>query len=115
MKRMVYSQLTLVILLLIFLGLVKATWGVYEKNKLSRAKLTETGKEFNSLMLRKSELTIKVDSLETESGVEAAIREKFPVAKTGEKVVFLVDQTATNSSQGAKDTGFWSWFFGLFK
>ncbi|MFA6536284.1 MAG: hypothetical protein WC250_02675 [Candidatus Paceibacterota bacterium] len=114
-KRLIYSQLTLVVLILFFLLLVKATWGVYEKNKLSANKLTETEKEYNSLQLRRSELGVKVNSLETESGVEAAIREKFPVAKAGEKVVFIVDQSATNSSSEAKSSGFWSWLVGLFK
>lgn len=115
LKRLIYSHLSLIVILLVFLGLVRATWGVYEKSQLSMTRLAETEKEYNSLQMRKAELSVKVDSLETDVGIESAIREKFPVAKTGEQLVLIVDRSATNSSKDVPSSGFWNWLVDLFR
>jgi len=114
-KKFLYSWLSLVVMIVIFAFLSKAVWGVYEKEQLSLKRLSETEAQYKSLEKRRKELSEKVDLLQTPAGVEAAIRDKFPVVKDGEKLVVIVDSRTATSEQVLPEEGFWSWFMKVFR
>lgn len=67
--------------------------------------------------LQKKEKMISSDlaKLETEEGKEEVIRDKYQVAKEGEKMVTIVEDTSVNSQDEEKiKHGFWNWLKKVF-
>lgn len=70
--------------------LLQSVWSLVAKQRLTEKEETLAQGELAELLARKAELEKKIDSLETKRGVEAVLREKFPVALPGEKVINIV-------------------------
>ena len=73
--------------------------------------------EINSLKEREVSLNKDISKLKTDEGKEQIIREKYQVAKEGEKMVTIVEENnKTNSQPGAKSVrnGFWNWIKKVF-
>ncbi len=101
------------LILLFFLG--SDTWNVYTKNEEAAQANTDVADQLSQLQARQKALSTEIDALSTERGIEAQVRETYPLAKNGEEVIVL-----TNPPQAATDTqaqagsGWWQWFTGLF-
>ena len=110
--------------LLIVFGLVfvsgRALLGALGKMADSREKRIEAERELKEIEDRYNSLQKKVSYLETDKGVEEAVRTKFNVAKEGEKVFVIVDNNS--NTQGEQlvpvERGFfsnlWESFLALF-
>jgi cell division protein FtsB len=114
-RKILYSKVTLCIVVLLVLLLVHSTYGVYQKEKLSATALTETANEYNSLKDRETMLNSEISKLNTDAGLEEEIRSKFSVAKPGETVVTVLGGSGNaTSAANASSKGFWqsilSWF-----
>jgi len=72
--------------------------------------------KIDSLQGRESSLSLDISKLETEEGKEEVIREKYQVAKEGEKMVIIVDEENKGSSVTEEKTshGFWNWVKKIF-
>jgi len=72
--------------------------------------------KIDSLQGRESSLSLDISKLETEEGKEEVIREKYQVAKEGEKMVIIVDEENKDSSVTEEKTshGFWNWIKKIF-
>ncbi|MGB8816274.1 MAG: septum formation initiator family protein [Minisyncoccia bacterium] len=115
-KSVMYSKVTLFILLIIFIFLAKGAWGIYIKAQSSRNSLAETNKEYTDLETRENMLTGNIARLKTEEGIEAEIRSKYSVAKSGEVSIVIVDKDATNTTnKGGSGSGFWGSFLNWLK
>jgi len=114
-KKMIYSYLTLFLLLLVFGILAKAVWGAYEKSSISSKRLNEVSKSYLDLENRKGDLTKEIDDLKTDFGLETALRGKFPVVREGEKTIVIIDGESASAVEAVKVSGFWGWFKGLFE
>ncbi len=117
-RKFLYSPLTLILLLLILGVLLKALWGVYQKEKMSADYLAREQNELQKLTNRQKELAKSVEYMKTEKGIEAEIRSKFRVAKEGEMLAIIVDEDSSPVSKVATSStpyGFWSKFFNLFR
>lgn len=113
-KKILYSPISVIFLLLILLLLGKAILGAYQKERLSYENLSKDKSELQALLDRKKNLAQSVEYLKTEEGVEAEIRSKFRVAKEGESVAVIVDNDATSvpkqnldNNNQEKSQGFW--------
>jgi hypothetical protein len=73
--------------------------------------------KIDDLSKRADSLSSKISKLDTEEGKEEIIRDKYPVAKEGEKMVTIVNEGNNNSSPITQNTnhGFWNWIKGIFK
>jgi len=74
--------------------------------------------QMNNLKERESSLSEEISKLNTEEGKEEIIREKYQVAKEGEKMVVIVDEeNKVNSNTTGVKTGhsFWNWIKNIFK
>src|SRR3989338_8548954 len=103
-------------LLALLAAVIFFAWGVLrfagrmlettQNRKMAEAKVAE---------LEKSErkLTGQIESLKTEQGVEASIREKFGLAKEGEGLVVIVE--APESAPPPAQPGFWDFIVRWFK
>lgn len=119
-RKFLYSPLTLILLLVIFGVLLKALWGVYQKEKMSAEYLAREQNELQKLTDRQRELAKSVEYMKTEKGIEAEIRSKFRVAKEGELLAIIVDNDEKNNVKFSTTTtsnsfGFWEKLFRLFR
>lgn len=115
LKNLLYSKITLVVLIVFIVFLLNAVWGVYKKQDLAKENMTKTAATFDGLHAREKMLSSEIERLKTENGTEAEIREKYGLVKPGEEVIVVTDNdTATDSTTTSADTGFWqgilNWF-----
>jgi len=73
--------------------------------------------KIDELKKRESSLSLDISKLKTEEGQEEIIREKYQVAKEGEKMVIIVeeDHKMGDSVDNKNDHGFWNWIKEIFK
>lgn len=116
-KRVLYSKITLLILLVIIFFLGRAVYNVYQKERFSRENLAMINEKQAGLLDRKSFLDDQIERLKTDEGVEAEIRNKFSVIKPGEVSVVIVDRTSSskeNIKENIRKT-VWQSFLDLFR
>jgi cell division protein FtsB len=112
-RTVFWVGMAIALVLLFFLG--SNTWGMYAKNQEAAKAHYDEANQLSELQTRQKALSVDIDALNTERGVEAQVRETYPLAKSGEEVIVL-----TNSPQNATDTDEksswnpWQWFTGLF-
>jgi cell division protein FtsB len=116
-KKIFYSKITLVILLLLVIFMFKSVLGVYRSAKETNFKKEETNNKLIQLQEREQELSEDVDTLNTERGIEEEIRSKFKVVKEGEKIIMLIDreETAKDIKLNQKSNTFWENISDFFK
>ena len=104
-ERLLYSRLTIIILLIILLLLARGTWNIYQKDLESVRDLDITNKQLADLQSRNNYLNGEVSKLQTTSGQEEEIREKFQVAQPGENVIIIVP-TASQATTSVPSSSF---------
>ncbi|MBX4210641.1 septum formation initiator family protein [Candidatus Parcubacteria bacterium] len=115
-KRRLYSRSVLIVLVIIGLFFGQATWGIYKKKHDSELKADQAIAELKALKERQKELSLDVQKLNTDRGVEEEIRDKFSVTKPNEHMVVIVDNKNTALPPLPKQSFFqkiWSWIKSL--
>ncbi len=113
-RKMLYSPIILILLGIVLFILIKGVWGVYQKNKLSAQNLEREKTELEKLNQRQKNLASSIDYLKTDQGVEDEIRTKFRAIRDGEKVVVIVDNQATVTSETSTTTPEHGLFYKVF-
>lgn len=116
-NKIVASPITLVIVLLLLIVLIRATWNIHEKAGISATRLDEVNAELNRLKERQSDLSMKVQYLSTDQGLEAEMRTKYLAVKNGEWVAVIIDKNATTApsvTQTKTSTSLWQRFLATF-
>lgn len=98
-RKIMYSPITLTILAILFAILTSGVWGVYNKMKLSIKNLEKEETEKAKLESRKANLATSIEYLKTEQGIENEIRTKFRAVKDGEKIVVIVEDKDSTTTQ----------------
>lgn len=115
-RKVIYSKTFLVVMLVFIVILAKATYEIYQKERLSSENLSETQKEYDGLKSRETMLNSEISKLKTDTGIEEEIRSKFDVAKPGETVVVVVgNDSSSTDDQSDQNEGFWQSFLNWFK
>jgi len=112
-KKVVYSIGMVAILLGIVFWLGGAVFDVYEKAKITKDRRLDALSELEELKKTEAELRARIDTLLNERGIEEAVREKFDVAKEGEKVIKIIDTQdihATDQSE-TEEIPWWKKFW----
>ena len=119
LRKILYSNGTLIALLVVFVVLAKGTWNIYMKEREAELSRVDTDNQVASLTSRQAFLENEVAKLKTENGIEREIREKYDVAKPGEQVFVIVKSTTTSETtdmpQQSFSQRFGSWFSSFFK
>lgn len=95
-------------LVLIWLLVARATWSLYWKNQRALANLQSSTLRLDKLTERELVLKDKIEKLKTPRGVEEEIRNNFPVAKPGEKVINFVEENKTPNLLPTTTKKWWS-------
>lgn len=94
-KGWLYSKPVLLVLLVVMVFLGHVAWQLYDRYSFTKAERVKAETVLAELQTRKDLLASSVASLDSEAGVEQAVRDKFSVVKPGEFVVNIVDKTAS--------------------
>ncbi len=73
--------------------------------------------QIDTLRAREKSITSDINKLKTDQGIEETIREKYQVAKEGEKMVTIVEEDRGNmvaEEESTKDHSFWGWIKSVF-
>ena len=102
-KKRFYSRTVLIGLFIIALLFAKATWSVYQKKLESERNEKKAAAELADLEKRQQGLSVDINRLQTKTGVEKEIRDKFSVVKPGENMIVIVEpnQASTTASGGS--------------
>jgi cell division protein FtsB len=110
------SPLILAVLIAMFLFLAYKVIVLIKTERQTAEKKELILKEIDSLKDREQSLNEDITKMQTEAGIEDAIRGKFQVTKPGEKMVTIVEEQAKIPSEDKVevDHSFWGWVKGLF-
>lgn len=87
-----------------------AAWSALEKERFSREELRVVEVEHESRAARERAALKALESLATPRGIEAAIRERYPVVKPGEEVIILVPAEFDTASTTPFEEDVWDSF-----
>jgi len=107
-RRVANSPAVIILLVVLLVWLARPLWQLYNKNRLVTAEHESLLSEVRRLEARKADLTVEVNKLATDRGVEEAIRENFDVVGPGEQVInFLPFEDSATSSAPAQEPPWW--------
>mgnify|MGYP003530516997 FL=1 len=111
-----HSPIMLVVLFGVVVSFAYNLIGLLEKERETSKKKELALDQIESLKKRQTILEGDIARLETDDGIEEAIRDKYQVVKEGEKVVTIVNEEApTNSDdESNKEHGFWNFLKRIF-
>lgn len=116
-RQILYSKASIFLLLVVFLVVLHGVWKIHEKASIARAESEEAARVLAETQAHSDELKKSLDELKTDHGFEEEVRQKFAVARPGEEVVVVVDESDKKSKNGeGSSTGsFWEWVTSFFK
>ncbi|MBI4121024.1 MAG: septum formation initiator family protein [Parcubacteria group bacterium] len=106
--RLLYSRLSLGVLLLVFLMGLSAVWNVYGKYKDAAEDRFRSKEALAGVEQRIETLKEDVERLKTEEGIEQEFRTTFGFVKRGEGVIVIVDEEGEAGVVKGAGRGFWS-------
>jgi cell division protein FtsB len=113
-----HSPLVLFVFFCVVLIFMYNMVGLIEKVRDTRKKTEIVHNQINDLNSREEALAGDIAKLKTDEGVEAVLRDKYQLVKSGEKMVVIVDQQASAKEavpEKPKGNGFTEFFRNLFK
>ena len=114
--RVLASPLFLIFLFIFTIAAGKGSWNMYLKSQEAHAGRVDAESRLQKLSARQDFLKSEVNRLNTEAGLDLAIREAFNVSKEGEKVFVIVDSFASTSvPEETVAESVLHWFKDLFK
>jgi cell division protein FtsB len=113
-RRLLSSNITIIALCIVIALLGREVWGIYMKEQRARESLLRAQTQYDSLQERSEFLESELALLNNDAGVESKLRERYGIAKPGEKVIMLIDEEGTTTPP-EPDSGWWkklwSWLF----
>ncbi len=92
-QKFLYNPAAVVVLGCIVLFLGFSVFSVFQKRHEAFVNAKNAEYELTSLRQTEARIQAQIDRLETESGIEEAIRNKYRAAKEGEGLVVITDDT----------------------
>lgn len=115
-RRLLYSPIAIILLTVAFVLLLKAALGAYTNEQRSREELQNVRQNAEELSGREEFLSTEIERLESPRGLEEELRNKYPVAKEGERMIIIVEPEEDLSVPAEADKkGFWSKVFNIFR
>ncbi|MEK7551859.1 MAG: hypothetical protein AAB534_00370 [Patescibacteria group bacterium] len=109
-KRKFYKKVIWTIVLLLIVFLIKPTWKIWQKYRMSEKELERTANEIKELTQRQERLEVELEELNTQIGKEKEVIKKFDLVKEGEKLAVIIDPPE-NLGETETNEGFFKRFF----
>ena len=94
-RRICYSKVTILILVVILVFMARGTYAVYLKEQGAAQQRDMIKQQLATLDAREAVISGDVQALQTNTGLEKALRQKFGVAAVGESVAVIVDASTS--------------------
>src|ERR1700733_14675992 len=107
--RLFLRRLILLILLVLVILGAFGLWHTYQKERASAALDQQAQAQLSELQTRQAQLASDVTSLESERGMEAAVREAYDMGDQGENEVIIVNAASTTPVSQATSSAFKAW------
>ncbi len=91
LRRTLYAKPTILILGILTVLIARGAWGMYTKSTEAKAKRDKATTELQELQKYEAQLNQDISTLSTERGQEGEIRDRYMVAREGEKVIVVTD------------------------
>ncbi len=95
LKRIAYSPVVVIVLVLVAVTVWRGVWDVYGRADKARSERNVLAREVEELEQRQAVLHQSIEYLNTQKGQEEEIRKKFNVAKDGERVIVFLERDET--------------------
>ena len=115
-RRILYSKPTLIALALVLIAVINGAWGIHQKAEIAISERDIAKRSLTELEARNAELNVSLERIRSANGKEEIIRQNFSVAKAGEEVVNVVDDSVKKSENGEASAtkGFWQRIINFF-
>jgi cell division protein FtsB len=104
-KRFLFSPVVLFLIAVLTSFVLYSAISLFIKRNDAWAKARNAKREEEELVVKNDMLDKKINSLETPEGVEAAIREKYHLAKEGENLIVITDSSDKPNQNTEKLSG----------
>jgi len=94
LRKIMYSKLTLAVLFVVLLAVGRGSWDIYQKAVVAETERAIAEKALTDIQNRTIELQTSLERLKSTQGIEAEVRQKYTVARPGEEVVVVVDDSS---------------------
>ncbi len=105
MSRLIRSPFSYVVLIVFILIFSISAVGTYKKSRIAKQKTKQVEAQFQSLVEQEAHLKSSLEDMNTEYGMEKALREKFGIVKEGEVSVIIVDPKEEEKVDDKKEKG----------
>ena len=104
-------------LFVLFVVVAHGSWQIYGKASIARAERDEAARKLAEVESHTKELEANIAWLKSDRGIEEEVRQKFTVARFGEEVVVVVDESNKKSKDSGTDSGpsFWNRFLSFLR
>ncbi|MDO8604448.1 MAG: septum formation initiator family protein [bacterium] len=99
-RKILYSKISLALLFIVLFFVARGAWRIHQKAQIARSERDIAARSLLELQSRTAELKLSLEHLKSEQGVEEEVRQKYTVARPGEEVVIVVDETDKKSENG---------------
>lgn len=114
-NRIIYSKLVLVLLIILTIIILIQLYDIYFKYKISQDNTHKTAASLEILREKEIYLKSEIARLESKSGIEEEIREKYGVIKPGEEIIVILNDKNEGLKSQETNKGFWSRILSLFR
>lgn len=105
--KLFFKRLGLLVLFGLFAIAASGVWGVYQKASESGKLRKEAELEKADLVERQARLGEDISQLNTDRGLEEALREQFALAAQGEKLIVIVEPPSATATKATTTVGEW--------
>ena len=115
-RKILYSKASIFVLFVILVFTVRGAWKVHQKAEIARTERDDSARMLADLQDRNITLEASLARLKSDRGIEDEVRQKYAVARPGEEVVVVVDESGKKGKNGneAPQKSFWQRFVSLF-
>ncbi|MFA5997750.1 MAG: septum formation initiator family protein [Candidatus Paceibacterota bacterium] len=108
LRKFLYSPITLVVLFVALVFVTRGAWGIHQKAEIAISERDIAARDLAEKQSRVSELNTSLTRLKSDNGIEQEIRQKYDVARPGEEVVKIVDDSSKKGENGGVvEKSFW--------
>ena len=115
-RKILYSKASILVLLVGLVLVSRGAWSVHQKAEIARTERNESVRMLAELQGRNTALEASLERLKSDKGIEDEVRQKYAVARPGEEVVVVVDESGKKgkNSDEVPQKSFWQRFTSLF-
>ncbi len=113
-RKILYSKVSLILLIFIIIILLLQLFGVYNKHQISKSNLAKTTTNLNIVKEKEEYLKNEIERLESKRGIEEEIREKYGFVKPGEEIIVILNQQDDLDQNDKTEINLWTKFLSWF-